>query len=243
MMPLIAKDTPAREAFAVLLAARKAMRYPGRDHPVQQEFGAAVVSAARSKHPKKRNVTPERAAKLLTDEEYAAIRAPFQERADALGRQHFDTLKRIKTAMHSLAELATIDVGETEFVLFERSSCDYSTQGFGASSYARNRCQLEALNARGNGIAAEVRERKDKERRVDGPWSAGPIQFFEVVVKLASELDLEILRCKPSLPLREQVRLCWKLGANPRVFIQWLDHDYETRVGLDFFGNEKPRVA
>ena len=57
MIPLIGKDTPAREAFAILLAAKRAMKYPGRDHPVQQEFLAAVVEAAKAKHSKKRKIS------------------------------------------------------------------------------------------------------------------------------------------------------------------------------------------
>jgi len=47
---------------------------------------------------------------------------------------------------------------------------------------------------------------------------------------------------RPGPTLREQVRLCWKRGVNPRVYSPFLPHGYEQSVGLDYFGGEtEPR--
>jgi hypothetical protein len=66
---------------------------------------------------------------------------------------------------------------------------------------------------------------------------------YEVWVSVAEDLDIEVLRLKPDIPLRETVRLCWKRGVNPRVYMPFLPHGYEEQEGLDRFGGERNRAG
>lgn len=100
----------------------------------------------------------------------------------------------------------------------------YLSQGFGADAYAKGSAEMALMEARAHGFTGDV----SKDDR-SGDW---------VVYLRATPLALAILNRKPSMPMREWVRLCWKSGLNPRVFNPFLPAGYEERVGLDYFGNE-----
>lgn len=68
----------------------------------------------------------------------------------------------------------------------------------------------------------------------------GSSGHMKYTVKVATNaLGLSVLRHRSGLPLRELVRLCWKCGAQPRVFFWWLPFGFEEQNGLDYFGGEK----
>lgn len=57
-------------------------------------------------------------------------------------------------------------------------------------------------------------------------------------VRVEDAIDVEIVKRSPPPPLREQVRLAWKRGVNPRVYNPFLPHGYEEQAGIDYFGRD-----
>jgi len=50
--------------------------------------------------------------------------------------------------------------------------------------------------------------------------------------------DILAAQRAPQLPAREWVRMCWKNGANPRVYNPFIPADFEEKHDLDLFGND-----
>lgn len=99
----------------------------------------------------------------------------------------------------------------------------YSSQGYGAASYARRNAESKADKARANDVEVEIRKSEEG---------------FEVWVK-TTEIGLKLLDYKPEIDLIEQVRLIYKRGGNPRVFFPFLPYGFEEQNGLDYHGGRK----
>lgn len=160
----------------------------------------------------------------------------LQAKSTALGHKyfyHWDKKKEeIELQLYSLANEIKPEAGD-RFNLFHTStSYSYYTQGFGASSYARNEAERYADKARLYNLPVEIRS-INEDRDKNGISHSD----FEVWVKTDS-LTLEVLKRKSDVSIVEQVRLCWKRGVNPRVFWYWLSPNFEAENGLDFQGNK-----
>jgi hypothetical protein len=105
----------------------------------------------------------------------------------------------------------------------------YSSQGYGAATYAKNSLKMKGLKAQMHGLDCEVRE-------ID-PVAGGGSRCFGLFVKTTEE-NLAILDAKPDPGMREIVQFCWRSGSNPRVYFPMLPHGFEEQNGLDFFGND-----
>lgn len=101
----------------------------------------------------------------------------------------------------------------------------YHTQGLGAARYARGAVEGEADTARSYGLSVEIHYRKDELGTVEA-WAN------------TTELGAFLLKYKPGPSLREQVRLWWARGVNPRVYMPFLPVGYEGSVGLGQFGHD-----
>jgi hypothetical protein len=62
---------------------------------------------------------------------------------------------------------------------------------------------------------------------------------FNIFVQVAEPIDVEILRYKPDVTIREWLQFVLRSGCNPRVYAP-LPHGFEAKVGLDAFGNDLP---
>lgn len=170
------------------------------------------------------------AGAALGDSIAAKYKPRFHERADAL----YHELGRLKKLLDELAPLAELRRGDEWHHLDSRRAGDYPSQGYGALKYAEGSVQLVADVARVEGFVDGV------DLVVLTSATGGEYNDDVVIaaVRVADAVDAEILRRCPPPSLREQVRLCWKRGINPRVFSPWLPHGYEEREGLDFFGRD-----
>jgi hypothetical protein len=114
----------------------------------------------------------------------------------------------------------------------------YSSQGFGSYNYARKRAEMVLAEVEYSGIPAKIEEKTKYYDRTGAPFfSKGSHTVFKIYVQ-ADKLNREILRYKPSLSIKDVVRMCWKKGVNPRVYYPFLPHGYEEKVGIDYFGND-----
>jgi hypothetical protein len=152
---------------------------------------------------------------------------PIQEEALALVDRQVAVRRRADELLRALAQDAEVVAGSEWVVVDEAWASTYGSQGFGAAKYAQGAVELVADVARAQGVEVEVR-----------PLDDG--RGYQARAKVAGQVDVEILRRK-GLSLREQVRMCWKRGVNPRVYNPFLPHGYEERAGLDFYGGEVKR--
>lgn len=86
------------------------------------------------------------------------------------------------------------------------------------------------MRARVERRAQEIETPGGKIRRV----------YYYEVLAYCCEDDLPLIIHHPPPTIREQVKMCWGRGINPRVYCPFLPHGYEGKVGLDFFGNDLP---
>lgn len=235
----------ARDDFAAALEELATLRQRHHDEreALNTECVAAIIEAARPAYEAKlAKLSKARRAKLkldyyaatltLGDEETERLMKPFHERASATGDRQHDEEKALKAKLDTLAETAEIHPGEFWHGFEESWVSTYSTQGWGAESYARNAMKVAALVPMHFNIETEV---------VKNPGSSEFTSGYVVAVKVESMLDVEIMKRKPAISFRDWMKACWKTGANPRVFNPWLPHGLEEKLGIDYHGNDIAR--
>lgn len=168
-------------------------------------------------------------------EAWAAMRDAKQAELDVVYARWEGLRRAFERELDDAAQGAEVrasrDGSERELIRVWTSS--YSTQGYGASRYAKSSAESVATNAQSFGVRARVERMADSVR--DEIYNH--TEVFVVYVATDSDLDVEILKRK-RVDMREWVRACWTRGVNPRVYNPFLPADYEERVGLDFFGGE-----
>lgn len=242
MSPRI-KRLSGRFHFAALLADLRALRdehasFFKDDHPLNIALNEAVLAAARAKAPGRKRLTADLARKVLTEEEWDALRRPFQERADALVVDWKARHDAVETELRDLAARLEVRPGSDWRVVHTVWSSTYSTQT-DSLGYAAGRARLEAAGLSRHGVEVDVVETNRREVRRAGPFGGtSALADYEVHARVAEELDVEILRRKPPLSLREWLQACLRLGRNPRVYLPGLAYGVEEQLGLDAFGND-----
>jgi hypothetical protein len=225
---------------------------PALNDAFQAESNAALLAEFKRRHPKRK--TPESWPFGLdvevAQEIGAPIRAVYEPRADAYKAK----LKALEDLREGLAEQLVPLAGPARLLFDTVHESSYSTQGWGAGTYARNAAELRGDVARFHGLTVEVVPvSKVIEVGTPVPSTSKTVTNFgtrtytirhvEVYVHVRDELDLTILKYAPGLSLRESVRLCWKRGANPRVFNPYLPHGYEESVGIDYQGRDLRKMG
>jgi hypothetical protein len=147
-----------------------------------------------------------------------------------------DALRKRLNELAPLAEVRRAGSDGDWYPLALRTSWDYSTQGYGAGKYAEGAVQFTADVARALGFVDGVDLVVLRvPYHTEDAWLAA--------VRVEDEIDVEIVKRSPPPPLREQVRLAWKRGVNPRVYNPFLPHGYEAQVGIDYFGRDLRATA
>lgn len=174
----------------------------------------------------------------LTTEELEVLRAPllaeYSPTLDPLRAQ----AETLKARIDELAPTTPFREPREQWCLWKvKSTYDYITQGFGATTYAQNTADMYLLEAQSLGL--EVRIDKEVTKTKDHSfYSIGDTATFKVMVKVHGEEDIQLLNRKPTMSLREWLKACWKRGVNPRVLNPYLSHGLEEKLGIDYFGND-----
>lgn len=222
----------ARALFGHLLQEREALllEHGQEREALDTELDRGITAALQAKG--MRGVLSDRAAlRGLATKKLGAtwldlFKPTYDEALRLVDRQGV-ARRRVDELLRALAQEAEVTPGSEWLVVDEAWASSYGSQGLGAAAYARGAMELAADAARAAGVEVEVRLVDDEET-------------YRVLARVAEQVDVEILKRK-ALPLREQVRMCWKRGVNPRVYNPFLPHGYEERAGLDFFGGEVRR--
>lgn len=185
----------------------------------------AKIEAITDKYRKQAAI--ERATGPVTWREFWDTR---QVQARELAARHDATVDARRKAFVTLATVAPLEPGDWRRY-GDRCASTYSTQGYGAETYARNAAAMLLSHVQAHGVEGRIAEGPEYEKKG---------LRCTVEVRLADELDVEILRERPEPTLRDLVKACWKRGANPRVHWPMLPHGFEAANGLDYFGSDVP---
>lgn len=229
-----------RDQFASLLAelaTAKAAEYAlmREGGPDDEAYKQRIYAAAREAGYRGKEPPWESSAKLSKAALDACMKvkesflAEWKPKLDAAEAK----TKALADQLFDLAPSVEIYKADTSLVL-RREDPDYR-QG---DAYSEGSCRLSAKKCEAYGVRAEV-------VRV-APVENGRVRpaAYECRAFVAEELDLEVLK-RLHLPVREQVRLCWSMALNPRVYWPMLPHGFEEREGIDFQGRDlrKPEVV
>jgi len=234
------REQAKREAYAALVAELVALgeERTRAERETQAGFDAALIAAAtppKGKPPK----DVDAAFKKLTEDRRKAIRAEWVAKADEVYQRFKTARESLEADLRDLAEHVPLRAGAHRVSVADYWSSTHRSTGRGAD-YARAGATIAAEGLKGRGVEVSVESYQYEEfdqERMRFARETGP-DGFRVVALVEAEVDGEVLKRLPGVPLREWVRLCWKLGANPRVYNPYLPHGYEEKNGLDFFGNE-----
>ncbi len=172
---------------------------------------------------------------------YAELIKPFQERANKILKEQTEERGKLVKELDALAESIEITNEHRYFEAHKHlwkhyggsSTSDYSTQGFGAATYAKASAE-GTLDHVKQYVEAEIRE-----VRREPTFSCGfTMESVDQVWAACDGVLCEVIKRKPQPSLRSQVKKLLKRGSNPRVVFQLLPHGYEASVGLDYFGND-----
>lgn len=167
--------------------------------------------------------------KLKSEAVVQKVRESFQPEVDEMKAQWAMHRRIYEEVLRFYALFADVPKSQRMQHVSTHYKSTWSTQGFGDVTYARNAAQQEVDRIEANGYTGTIRE--------------CPNGQFEILVNVGTLDDWTILKNKPGLPIREQIRLCWKRGVNPRVYNPWLPHGLEEKLGIDFQGNYKEKKS
>lgn len=227
-----------REQYETILQHLKHMRQQRFD--VQDQFWAELHEALgahktlkKVKDPLERRL---KAANLLGEWGFQLIQQRFVKPALQRLQQTRAEINWDQTQLKRLAPKVPLTSGPDWNLVETVHGSNYHTQGFGADRYAEGRAKLLALPYKVAGIPVRVRQE-------DLPRPKNPGRFYVHTSKFHVEAQtdsviIDVMSRRPMLTLKEQIKMCWKIGVNPRVYNPWLPHGLEAKLGLDYFGNE-----
>ena len=195
-----------------------------------KEYEARVTAEGeaifKARFPKKKRID---LAAIKEDPEWVALltrrKLEAKEILDAFNAQQ----KTWDEELITLAETTEIPPSD-EFVMVDAVNVNSYPNQTSPHTYARASAEAKADYARKYGIEVEVRRFTDETTLPDYK-----IEKYGVFMKTTA-LGWEILQRRPGVTIQEWLRLCWKRGANPRVFNPFLPHGLEEKWGITYQG-------
>lgn len=192
----------------------------------------AQVKAAKAKFPRKRIDAYSKLSKLLDKDECDSIMKHRREEAEISYNDYADEVKAIEYRLDDMAAKLKPRAGDTTATLDSVWIGSYRTQGWGAESYAKGSADRMALRASVCKIPVEVVKRFEDINGKSKPWA------FDVIVSVEDPIDVELIKRRPTLSIRDEIKFCLQHGLNIRVYNPFLPHGIEEKLGLDHFGND-----
>ena len=228
-----------RDDFAATLAEFRALpeKHAAEREALNNEYRARIIEAARPLYRRKKRPLDYVEAARLVGDDAEKLTKDLHERAQATMKAQDAAKKALSAKLDTLAETAEIRSGEFWVAFSEHYVSSYYTQGYGAASYAHNGAKLDALVPQHFGIETVV----VKSDGLPSPAFLGGGRICESYVtacKVESDVDVEVMKRRPALSLRDWLKACWKHAANPRVFNPFLPEGLEAKLGIDYQGND-----
>lgn len=160
--------------------------------------------------------------KLEKDPDFLPIRVKWEEKAKIMTDSHYNAQYEMNKELNRLAQEEEIPTTEELNIIYTVWTSDFSSQGYGASKYAKESAQNYANKCIFQNLKAEVK----------------PTDQGYGVYTNTTEIGWDMIQRRPGPSLKEWIKSCWKAGTNPRVYNPFLPYGIEEKLGLDYFGNE-----
>lgn len=240
--PGIGLGVPTRECFRKALAAiesARAARSTAYD-ALQAEYEAEGLALWKSIRRKGWPLAKPDWTKPGALEAREPLDAEYKGKAETLHAQHKAILAECEQEANRIAETLHVEPGEDWHEAERIGSWAYSSQGYGAVSYAKGACENRMLDFEAHGV--ETRIRKTDAKPAKG-FHGVPSATFVGEARVRDALDIEIGKRKPRLSLRDWMKACWRKGLNPRVLNPFLPHGLEERMGVGYQGQDVEPAA
>lgn len=196
---------------------------------IQADYKADLEQRYKEQYPRRKFD----AGKVAAEPWFADVRKDWEAKHSGVHAEREAYVTRAGGRLRELAVETVMPISDDMILVTKTRGANYSSQGYGANRYAKNSAMFEADKAEHNGLTAEVRTLDTAAR---DRWGIAYDTYG--VFANTNEAGLALLEFMEQPPLREQVRLSWKRGTNPRVYMPFLPHGYEEKEGLDFFGGD-----
>lgn len=163
--------------------------------------------------------------RLLLAGKLSDLRKPFLDRQSQLWQECSNGILDLEVDLYELANVLPVHSGKLRVLLADIAS---QTNG-------RAACMILIEDCKRHGIDAQYT--MEAEGCVCQSMRS-PAITHRVYVLVEEPLDSEILSRKKPMEVREQVRLCWKHGLDPRLCNPFLASNFEELHGLDRRGND-----
>ena len=223
----------AREEFAHLLKWREVFRERllMESNRIQEAFTQRVLTEAHTLAPRRKTDSFSKAVTVIGQDYLGLLRAPYEQEVAVLAVQCRGALDAVKPLLDELADIAEVRHSLIPLCFQEVHITTYLSQGFGANTYAKGVAEQARMHLEFHGVQGEVVFEEGKFSVAYGS--------YQCLAYVESDLDIEILRTRTTLPLRDWIKACWKMGTNPRVYRPMLPMGLEEALKLDYFGNDK----
>jgi hypothetical protein len=179
-----------------------------------------ILAAYKKQFPRSKVTDLSKVMKKLPEETITSISEPLT----VLGKKELDHKKRqeklLDALLYSLSNAMEIKQTEEYRDLTSRSSYDYWSQGFGASTYAKNAVKVYLQDLEKEGIDCKIEERNVEHI---GEWSVHSANYVLMAKIEPWQFDCILRRTKYD-PLQWAVD-CWKRGVNPKVYNPFLSDE------------------
>lgn len=222
--------TPETDFFAAHEAySRRMDEFQVGMQSINEGFKAEREAIYKEKYPRRKFDLE----KAMVEPWFDGVYEKWKTKADALNAERDAFKKMAEEYLKAAAEVTEVPTSDEMIEISRVSGGMWHTQGYGANRYAMGSALSDADKAEYHGLRTEVRTiEKEKADR----WGIS-YETYGVYAN-TTQAGLALLDYKESPPLREQVRLSWKRGTNPRVNMPFLPHGYEEQEGIDYFGND-----
>lgn len=187
--------------------------------------------------PKRRKFDLERAQKEVPADLQDALIAIGKTRLRDMVDQYAAKRRHLEECIRVTAEQVPVPYCHDRMTRYEEAGTwEYSSQGYGARSYAQGAAHRQADKPLCHNLEVQISENV-RRWEGSGKWSHGGSSSTFIVWVNTDEFGVQLLRWRLGMSLREAVRRDMKRHVNPRVDRPFLEHGYEQQVGLDYFGN------
>jgi len=229
--------TEAREEFRATLTAikeskdRRLKQGKAIEAQLEEELEAAAVRYQKSIGKARGKKS---ARSILPVDAIDSVHAEYQGRFNRAWDLATVEIKGLEQRLMDLGVEAEIRHGEFRTV-YTGDPYTYASQT-DAAGYARRAAECRAAELKADGFEVKI-ERVDRILPcADRPGQRKTV--WEVRVPLAEDLDVEILKRRPPLPVKEQLRGLLRHGLNPWVVDPFLPRDIMEKYGLDWQGRD-----
>ena len=168
--------------------------------------------------------------KILDKETIDKLREPFSK----IVSERYELQKSIKEEMNNrleeFAKTYVVEPSQAMWLILESSSANYTSQGFGASKYAKAKLKEPEMLLNLYGFQAEIKEKN--ESFFNDRWGV-TYRDYELWAKLTPFDYYMFKEQEQFISVLNWAVLCWKNGTNPKVYFPFLsDKDYERSLQL-----------